>query len=93
MVAGCSHAGIVNTVHHAIKMTGVEDVFAVMGGFHLTGGLYESIIERTIIELKKMNPKIVVPMHYTGWNAIQEFSEEFPTSFILNSVGSTYNLS
>jgi 7,8-dihydropterin-6-yl-methyl-4-(beta-D-ribofuranosyl)aminobenzene 5'-phosphate synthase len=69
-----------------------EQVYAVLGGFHLSGASFEPIIEETINELKKMGPKVLVPMHCTGWKAIKRFSEEFPASFILNSVGSLYTL-
>ena len=93
VIAGCSHAGIINTILYAGKMTGVERVHTVMGGFHLTGPIFEPIIEETIKELKKMAPEVLVPMHCTGWKAIQRFSDEFPSSFALNSVGSRFTLS
>jgi 7,8-dihydropterin-6-yl-methyl-4-(beta-D-ribofuranosyl)aminobenzene 5'-phosphate synthase len=93
VIGGCSHAGIINTILYGQKMTGIGKVHAVLGGFHLSGPSFEPIIEETIKELKKMDPKVLVPMHCTGWKAIKRFSEEFPTSFILNSVGSLYTLS
>jgi len=92
VIGGCSHAGIINTILHARKMTGIEQVYAVLGGFHLSGPYFEKIIEQTIDELKRINPEVLVPMHCTGWKAIKRFSEEFPSSFILNSVGSLYTL-
>jgi 7,8-dihydropterin-6-yl-methyl-4-(beta-D-ribofuranosyl)aminobenzene 5'-phosphate synthase len=93
VISGCSHAGIVNTVFFAQKLAGIDQIHAVMGGFHLSGPIFEPIIERTISELKKLEPKVIVPMHCTGWEAIQRFSEEFPNSFVLNSVGTTITLS
>ena len=92
VVAGCSHAGIINTLLHARNITGEDRVHAVLGGFHLSGPFFEPIIEETIGELKKMDPAVLVPMHCTGWTAIQRFSQEFPRSFILNSVGSRFTL-
>ncbi len=93
VVSGCSHAGIINTIMFAKKITGVQKIQAVLGGFHLSGPLFESIIEKTIDELKKIAPEVIVPMHCTGWEAVKWFSEEFPSSFILNSVGSRITLS
>ena len=93
IISGCSHSGIVNTVRHSRKASGVETVYALLGGFHLTGAFFEPIIETTIQELQKFDPKVVVPMHCTGWKAIHRFSEAFPASFILNSVGSKITLS
>jgi len=92
VISGCSHAGIINTVLFSNKMTGVQSTYAVLGGFHLTGSFFEPIIEVTIEEMKKMAPKVLVPMHCTGWKAVKRFSEAFPSAFILNSVGSKITL-
>jgi 7,8-dihydropterin-6-yl-methyl-4-(beta-D-ribofuranosyl)aminobenzene 5'-phosphate synthase len=92
VIAGCSHAGIINTVFYAQKMTGIEKVHAVIGGFHLSGPYFEKIIEQTLGELKKIRPQFLSPMHCTGWKAIQKMSQEFPDEFILNSVGSMITL-
>jgi len=90
VVGGCSHAGIINTVKHAQKVSGTSKVHAVLGGFHLTGPLFDPVIKPTIEEMKKIGPDYVVPMHCTGWKAINEFSKEMPDQFVLNSVGTTY---
>jgi len=37
VLSGCAHRGIVNTVKHAQKISGIGKVHAVIGGFHLTG--------------------------------------------------------
>jgi 7,8-dihydropterin-6-yl-methyl-4-(beta-D-ribofuranosyl)aminobenzene 5'-phosphate synthase len=92
VIAGCSHAGIINTVLYAQKLTGIERVHTILGGFHLSGPHFEPIIEQTIGELKRINPEVLVPMHCTGWTAIQRMSQEFPDAFVLNSVGSTITL-
>ncbi|MFO7738325.1 MAG: MBL fold metallo-hydrolase [Desulfatiglandaceae bacterium] len=93
VISGCSHAGIINTALYAKKIAGTEPIYAVLGGFHLSGPFFEQIIEDTIQELKQMKPEVVVPMHCTGWKAIQRFSEEFPDAFVLNSVGTKITLS
>lgn len=93
VIGGCSHAGIINTVLYGKKVTGARTVQAVLGGFHLAGPLFEPIIGDTLEALKAIDPKVVVPMHCTGWKAIHRFEEAFPGVFILNSVGSTYTFS
>ncbi len=90
IIGGCSHAGIVNTVKHAQKVTGTEKVHAILGGFHLTGPIFEPIIGPTIEEIKKIKPDFIVPMHCTGWKAINQFAQTMPEQFVLNSVGTTY---
>lgn len=93
VISGCSHSGIVNTVLHARKTTGVERVYGVLGGFHLSGPAYEPILEDTIRAMKEIDPEILVPMHCTGWNTINMLAKAFPFSTVLNSVGSKFTLS
>lgn len=90
VVGGCSHAGIINTVKYVQKTSQMDKVYAVLGGFHLTGPLFEPIITPTIKEMKRIQPDFVVPMHCTGWKAINRFLDEMPEQSILNSVGTTY---
>jgi 7,8-dihydropterin-6-yl-methyl-4-(beta-D-ribofuranosyl)aminobenzene 5'-phosphate synthase len=92
IISGCSHSGIVNTLMYAKKIAGSETVHAVLGGFHLGGPDFEPIIDRTVEELKRDDPEIIVPMHCTGWKAIHRVSEVFPDAFVLNTVGSTITL-
>jgi 7,8-dihydropterin-6-yl-methyl-4-(beta-D-ribofuranosyl)aminobenzene 5'-phosphate synthase len=87
ILSGCAHAGIVNTVNYAREITGIDNVHVVMGGFHLSGILFEKIIGRTVEELKKINPDYVIPCHCTGRNAIMEFEKVMPDKFILNMAG------
>lgn len=90
VISGCSHSGIINTVRYSMKLSGVDKVYAVMGGFHLTGPVYAPIVPDTVSALKEMAPEVIVPMHCTGWTSMHKFAEAFPSAFILNSVGSTF---
>jgi 7,8-dihydropterin-6-yl-methyl-4-(beta-D-ribofuranosyl)aminobenzene 5'-phosphate synthase len=93
VISGCSHSGIINTVLYAQKLTGVEKVHAVLGGFHLSGAFFEKILAETVDQLKVLAPAVVVPMHCTGRKAMELFARQFPSSFVLNSVGSKIILS
>ncbi|MFP4573674.1 MAG: MBL fold metallo-hydrolase, partial [Desulfobacterales bacterium] len=66
VLSGCAHSGIVNTVRHAQKVTGVDQVYAVMGGFHLSGPDMEPVIQPTIDALKEIDPAWIIPTHCTG---------------------------
>ena len=90
VIGGCSHAGIINTVKHCQAATQTSKVHAILGGFHLTGPIFEPIIGPTIDEMKKIGPDFVMPMHCTGWQAINQFAKEMPKQFILTTVGTTY---
>jgi 7,8-dihydropterin-6-yl-methyl-4-(beta-D-ribofuranosyl)aminobenzene 5'-phosphate synthase len=89
VLSSCAHRGIVNTVKHAQKMTGIEKVHLVIGGFHLTGAKPE-VIQKTIADIKAINPEYIVPTHCTGFEAISAFAKEMPDQFILNIAGTSY---
>ncbi len=87
ILSGCAHSGIINTANYAREVTGVEDIFVVMGGFHLTGADFEPIIEPTTDALKSLNPQYVVPTHCTGRKAVMHLEKEMPDKFLLNMSG------
>jgi 7,8-dihydropterin-6-yl-methyl-4-(beta-D-ribofuranosyl)aminobenzene 5'-phosphate synthase len=89
VLSGCAHRGIVNTIKHAQKMTGIEKVHAIIGGFHLTGAKPE-LIQKTIADMKTIRPDYIVPTHCTGFEAISAFAREMPDQFILNTAGTRY---
>ena len=90
IITGCAHSGVVNTVKYAQKITGINDVYAIMGGFHLTGPEFKPLTDRTIEELTKINPAVVIPMHCNCWMATNQIARELPDQFKLNSVGTTF---
>jgi 7,8-dihydropterin-6-yl-methyl-4-(beta-D-ribofuranosyl)aminobenzene 5'-phosphate synthase len=92
VITGCGHAGVINTVRYACKITGVERVHAVLGGFHLAGLLYEPIIPATVEALREIGPDVIAPSHCTGWRAVHALADAFPQGFIPGSVGTRYVL-
>jgi 7,8-dihydropterin-6-yl-methyl-4-(beta-D-ribofuranosyl)aminobenzene 5'-phosphate synthase len=92
VITGCGHAGVINIVHQARSLTGVEQVYAVLGGFHLIGASFEPIIPQTVEALQQINPAVVVPAHCTGWHAMQQIAQALPEAYIPNSVGTTFKL-
>jgi 7,8-dihydropterin-6-yl-methyl-4-(beta-D-ribofuranosyl)aminobenzene 5'-phosphate synthase len=90
VLSSCAHVGIVNTVMHAQKITGVEKVHAVMGGFHLMTAK-KPLVDRTIAEIKQIAPDFIVPMHCSGFEAAAAFYREMPSQCIFNTVGAKYS--
>jgi 7,8-dihydropterin-6-yl-methyl-4-(beta-D-ribofuranosyl)aminobenzene 5'-phosphate synthase len=87
VMTGCGHAGAINSIRYAQKLTGVEKVYALLGGLHLTGAIFEPIIAPTLKELKAISPRLVMPGHCTGWKAIHAFAREFSEGYVQSSVG------
>ncbi len=87
VLTSCSHAGVINVLRHARRITGIEQVYGLVGGMHLTGGLMELVIPRTLAELATIAPSVVVPGHCTGWKATHELARQMPGAYIQSSVG------
>ncbi|MBA4394976.1 MAG: hypothetical protein C0407_15595 [Desulfobacca sp.] len=89
VLSGCAHAGIVNTVKQAQKVSGIQKIHAVMGGFHLINAKPENI-QRTVSDIKNLKPEYVVPTHCTGFEAVSAFAKEMPGEFVLNTAGTQF---
>ncbi|MBN1260357.1 MAG: MBL fold metallo-hydrolase [Anaerolineae bacterium] len=89
VLSGCAHSGIVNTVAYAREISGVERVWAVLGGFHLARADDEDI-QRTIEAIQALDPVMIAPSHCTGFKAIAAFARAMPAAFVEGVVGTTY---
>jgi len=92
VLTGCGHAGIVNITRYARGLTGVSQVHAVVGGFHLGGPLFEPLIPQVCAEFEQLSPAVIVPAHCTGWAAQRAFARRFPDAYIPNAVGTRLEL-
>jgi 7,8-dihydropterin-6-yl-methyl-4-(beta-D-ribofuranosyl)aminobenzene 5'-phosphate synthase len=81
----CSHAGVINVLKNAQAVFARTPLYAVMGGFHLSGGGCEAIIPETIEDMKAFDLKIIVPGHCTGWRAIHRLVETFSEDRVIPS--------
>ena len=89
IITGCGHSGVINSIRYAQALTKTPKVHAVLGGFHLTGGIFEKVIPATVAELQKIKPTYLMPGHCTGWSAIHQIANAMPEAFIPNNVGTT----
>ncbi|MGD9555739.1 MAG: MBL fold metallo-hydrolase [Mangrovibacterium sp.] len=75
VITGCGHAGVVNTLEHARKVTGEQRLFGIMGGFHLKKPDRQT--KETIRYLEGNKVKHVFPSHCTAFPALMEFADSF----------------
>ena len=92
VLTGCGHAGVVNTLNYAKKVTGIDKIYAIIGGFHLPadGGIYEEAIDPTLRELHNADPEYIIPCHCTGLKATNKIIDLMPHKFIQSAVGTTF---
>jgi 7,8-dihydropterin-6-yl-methyl-4-(beta-D-ribofuranosyl)aminobenzene 5'-phosphate synthase len=92
VITGCGHAGVVNICRYARRLTQDRPLYAVMGGFHLNGPLFEPLIPAVLDDLFAMAPEVIVPAHCTGWRAQHAIGARFGEAFIPNTVGTRFAL-
>jgi 7,8-dihydropterin-6-yl-methyl-4-(beta-D-ribofuranosyl)aminobenzene 5'-phosphate synthase len=90
VITGCAHAGIINIIKYAKELSGEDRIYGLIGGMHLTGGVFEPLIPRTIDELELMKPRFIIPCHCSGLKAVTEIAKNMSNAFIQNSVGTNY---
>ncbi len=90
VLGGCSHPGIASIVRKAMKISGINKVRAVIGGFHLIGASSERI-EATIREFKALGVEEVFTGHCTGLDAEARFKAAYGSKFHKLHAGLTIN--
>lgn len=77
IISGCAHSGICNILEYAKKVTGLEKIKTVIGGFHLK---YNDLQTRKTIKcFKQQKIKQIYPSHCTELPALAMFYNEFKT--------------
>lgn len=92
IVTGCGHAGVVNIVRHAQRLTGVDRLHGLLGGLHLGGPAFEPVIGPTVAALTDLAPALVVAGHCTGWRAQHALAAALPGAWEPGSSGTAYRL-
>jgi 7,8-dihydropterin-6-yl-methyl-4-(beta-D-ribofuranosyl)aminobenzene 5'-phosphate synthase len=86
VLLGCGHRGIVNTLKHVQKITGISRIYAVIGGTHLISADAEQM-QKTVEALKGFNIVRLGVSHCTGLKAGAVMAREFGDAFFFNSAG------
>ncbi|SHJ29439.1 MBL fold metallo-hydrolase [Parasporobacterium paucivorans] len=91
VIAGCSHAGIVNILKDITEKTGLP-IFGIIGGTHLVEA-DDTRIQKTIEALKEMEIRIVAASHCTGEKGLRYIRRELKEQFLFNNTGSVIRIS
>ena len=89
VISSCGHAGIVNTLKRAQEVSGVEKIYALVGGFHLAPAP-EDYLRQVMAELDKFNLEHIMPMHCSGQNFVDLAQKEMPEKLVLCGTGSSF---
>jgi len=94
ILAGCGHAGIVNTVEHARKVVRAAPIHAIVGGLHLFA-LDDERLNWTADQLKANGLANLVGAHCTGIEAVYRIRQRAGLdrkTAVVGSVGSSFVL-
>jgi len=94
VLAGCGHAGIVNTMEYARSIGEGRPVHAVLGGFHLLNATDEQLAW-TGSKLVEFGVEHVFGAHCTGINAVEQLRRAGNygrKTAVVGTVGATFTL-
>jgi 7,8-dihydropterin-6-yl-methyl-4-(beta-D-ribofuranosyl)aminobenzene 5'-phosphate synthase len=91
VILGCAHRGMINTLYHAKQLTGVEKIYAVMGGSHLIG-VSEDRLWQTIAALRELGVEKLGLCHCTDLRASALLAQEFGEAFFFNKAGTVIEM-
>ena len=74
-------------MRQAQEVSGIEKVHAIVGGFHL-GPAPKDYLEQVVGEIRKLKPDVLIPMHCSGLNFVQEARAQMPANLLLCTTGS-----
>ena len=89
VISGCAHSGICNTIEYAKKVTGIDKVLAVFGGFHLK--VVDEMCRKTIDYLKDNDVKNIYMGHCTSNVVCEEFVNCIGDKVNIIKVGKEYS--
>lgn len=75
VISGCAHSGICNIIEYAKKVSGLNKVKLVIGGFHLKHNNLQT--EKTIKYIKDQEIEYIYPSHCTELPALAAFYNHF----------------
>ena len=90
VLTSCSHRGVINTVRAAMSASGIDQVLAVIGGFHIVPPLNDDYIRQAIAEFRAIDPKYIVVGHCTGDRFYDLARAELGDRVIHSAVGTRF---
>jgi 7,8-dihydropterin-6-yl-methyl-4-(beta-D-ribofuranosyl)aminobenzene 5'-phosphate synthase len=93
IILGCAHRGMINTIHHAMDITGVDNVYMVIGGSHLLNTSSRQQ-EATLAAIERLGIRKVGVSHCTGMRPASFLNERLGAKrFFFNNAGTKISFS
>jgi len=86
IVTGCSHPGILNIIKRAREIIPDEEVYLVVGGWHLSGAS-STRLQSIIDSFHQLGVEKVAPCHCSGDETRRQFKQDYSDDYIEAGVG------
>jgi 7,8-dihydropterin-6-yl-methyl-4-(beta-D-ribofuranosyl)aminobenzene 5'-phosphate synthase len=90
VLTSCSHRGVINAVKQAQKVSSIDKVHAVIGGFHIVPPLDDNYIRQTVAAFQEINPDHLIPAHCSGDRFYDLAREALGDKVIHSAVGTRF---
>jgi 7,8-dihydropterin-6-yl-methyl-4-(beta-D-ribofuranosyl)aminobenzene 5'-phosphate synthase len=90
VITSCSHRGVINTIRQAQAVSGIKNVHAVVGGFHIVPPLNDDYIQHVLATLKEINPNYLIPAHCSGDRFYDLARDAFGEKVVHSAVGTRF---
>ncbi|MFX1294216.1 MAG: MBL fold metallo-hydrolase [Promethearchaeota archaeon] len=91
ILTGCGHCGIMNIIKYGQKLSGIDKIYAVIGGFHLNWSSLAHL-NRVLTFFQEIHPTIICGLHCTGGYFNAKLITFLPNNATLGIVGTTFYL-
>lgn len=89
VISSCGHTGVINATRQAMKVSGIDKVHAILGGFHLFPA-DDAYLQQTTAELAKLEPDVVIPLHCSGPGLVAALRAAMPERLVPSTTGSEF---
>lgn len=88
LLLGCAHAGLINIIDHAIRMSGENRIHAIVGGTHLMFS-EAAQLQAAMDRITTADVAHIGASHCTGRHAMHALATRFKERFFSATVGAT----
>ena len=76
IIVGCCHSGLLNTVEHIRRVSGIDRIRGIVGGLHLANASVQRL-EKTVRAIADWDVEFIVPCHCTGKDVVSSLLDTF----------------
>lgn len=89
VLVGCSHPTLPVIIERAKLVTGINDIYGIIGGLHYAKFNDEQLTQ-AVNYIQFLDPEFIVPSHCTGYNAVKKMQNILVEKVHVSSIGGQF---